>query len=319
METGKQQRVRPPIAVFGGTGYLGRAVVRRLLEAGNAVRIAARHPAEADITGNTEGIETQRVDIRDDGTVARAVRDARTAVSAVGLYVEKGAATFEAVHVDGAARLARQTREAGVPLVHVSGIGADPESPSRYVAARGRGEAAVLSHCPDAIIVRPGVLVGPGSGFLTALDAVTRMPLVPLFGRGATRLQPVHVDDVAAAIERLITAPLPEMRIFELGGGGIVTYRDIVRLVLEYYGRRRLLMPVPFFLWKILATAASPLPGPPLSLEQVHLMEKDNITGGEIGGFADLGIRPRTFADALEEMASRNKVDTVHRASRGDQ
>jgi len=291
-----------PITVFGGTGYLGRSLVRHLALAGRPVRVAARHPARPAIHGSSAEIGLQAADIRNDASVAEAVRGAGGVVNAVGLYIESGEATFEDVHVDGAARVARYARHVGARLVHVSGIGADPASRSRYIAARGRGEAAVRTEYPETIIVRPSVLFGPGDAFLSMLELASRFsPVVPLFGRGDTRMQPVHVDDVAAAITRLLTPPFPADRLFELGGGAIHTYREIIALVLDHLGRRRALAPVPFTAWKILARPAGILPNAPLTIDQVQLMESDNVVGEGVATFSELGIEPRTLDDALAE------------------
>lgn len=292
-----------PITVFGGTGFLGRRIVDRLLRAGWRVRVAARRAEE----GSVGEAEACPADITDPGMVARAVAGAHAAVNAVALYGEGSGETFDSVHVEAAAGLARAARDAGLSrLVHVSGIGADPASPSRYVTARGRGEAAVRDACPDAVILRPGVLFGPGDAFLTTLDSLTRLPLVPLFGRGRTRLQPVHVDDVAMAVERVIDLPEPPALLFELGGAEVLEYRRILELIMAQRGRHPLLLPVPFAVWHLLAVACRPLPRPPLTRDQVILMQRDNVAGGNAAGFAELGIDARGLSAALAESLRRH-------------
>lgn len=295
-----------PVTVFGGTGFLGAAVVRRLRAAGTPVRVAARHPGSpaADRDGGTAVACV--ADVRDEDAVARAVAGATAVVNAVGLYVERDGATFEAVHVEGAARVARCARAAGVErMVHISGIGADPRSRSRYVAARGRGEACVREAFPDAVILRPSVLFGPGDTFLRTLDAVTRLPAIPLFGAGGTRLQPVHVDDVAAAVAGVLDDPGTAGRTYELGGACVLSYRAIIEAVLAHHGRRRPLLPLPFAAWRLLAALASVLPTPPLTRDQVTLMEADSVVGPGVGTFADLGITPRGLADWLAVAPAR--------------
>lgn len=216
------------VSVFGGTGFLGRRVVRHLVAAGMRVRVVAHHPVKPE--GWEDGnIELQPTDIQDTTAVAAAVAGAQAVVNAVSLYVETRDASFAAIHVDGAERLARLARDAGVErLVHISGIGADPGSPSRYVAARGLGEQRVRLAFPQATLLRPSVLFGSGDAFLSTLDGITRLPVVPLFGAGRTRLQPVHVDDVAAAVVRILERADTAGRVFELGGGRVCTYREIL-------------------------------------------------------------------------------------------
>lgn len=289
------------ITVFGGTGFLGRTIVRHLVESGATVRIAARHPQAPDLSESAGRIELWTTDVRDEDSVAEAIHGATGVVNAVGLYVERGPATFDAIHVEGAERVARQARDAGIrSLVHISGIGADPASPSKYVRARARGEQRVQSAFTDAIIFRPSVLFGPNDAFLSSLRAVTRLPVVPLFGNGATRLQPVYVEDVARGVLRALEAPGADGNIFELGGARIYSYRDIVEIVLAHFDRRRLLLPLPFGVWKLLATMASVLPNPPLTPNQVILMETDNVVVGTgVGTFDDLGVEPRSFEQML--------------------
>lgn len=289
------------VTVFGGTGFLGRRVVRRLAGEGWRVRVAARHPAVPE-GADPARIEPIRADIRREAEVAAALNSADAAVNVVSLYVERGDATFQAIHVDGAARVARRAREAGVArLAHISGIGSDPDADSPYVAARGQGEQAVREAFPDANLLRPSVMFGPDDAFLRNLAAITRLPVVPLFGRGRTRLQPAHVEDVATAFARLLERPETAGGTHELGGGVVYTYREILEQVLAHYGRRRPLLPVPFTVWRTLAALAGLLPDPPLTTDQIALMAMDNIVGPEAATFADLGIDPASLTDRLGE------------------
>ncbi|MBW6391744.1 MULTISPECIES: complex I NDUFA9 subunit family protein [Halomonadaceae] len=288
------------ITVFGGTGFLGRHVVHELFDAGHAVRIAARRPVLPDWAEAGDPVEPMSIDIHSESDVSRALEGAVGAVNAVSLYVERRQMSFEQVHVKGAARLARVARAQGVRIfVQLSGIGADPSSRSRYVRARGRGESAVIDAYPKAVILRPSVMFGPGDAFLKRLADLTRLPVIPLFGRGETHLQPVHVVDVARAIVRLMGAAPSERRLFELGGLDILSYREILELIMAHLERERLLLPVPFVLWQLAALLASPLPGPPLTRDQVTMMSQDNTVGAGVGTFADLDILPRSLRDAL--------------------
>jgi uncharacterized protein YbjT (DUF2867 family) len=181
------------ITVFGGTGFLGRRIVRHLLDRGFQVWAASRRPERVESARANAGPETTNADIHDETSVAAALVGAYGAVNAVSLYVESGRVTFDAVHVEAAARVARLARESDVErLIHVSGIGADPASSAPYIAARGRGEIAVQQAFPGAILIRPAVMCGRGDAFLTTVVRLLRiLPVYPMFGRGETKLQPV--------------------------------------------------------------------------------------------------------------------------------
>jgi uncharacterized protein YbjT (DUF2867 family) len=288
--------------VFGGTGFLGRRVVRALAKAGDQVRIAARHPSTRDFPDLQSQLVPVTVDLRDEQAVAEAVKGAAAVVNAVSLYVEKGDLTFQVVHVQGAERLARCAKAAGVErFVHVSGIGVDANSPSAFVRARARGEEVVRNAFEQATIVRPSVMFACGESFLKALEDVTRLPVVPLFGRGDTRLQPAWVDDVANAIAYLLQAGAPRGMVFELGGGKVYTYREAVQEVAAHLGRKRWLLRVPFPLWHGIVAILSALPNPPLTRDQLVLMKSDNIVAKGANTFSTLGIQPRSLEEVLED------------------
>src|SRR5829696_7606211 len=196
------------ITVFGGTGFLGRRIVKHLLENEFDVRAVSRHPHRTTSTfgSSTSGLTSLRADVHNEAEVAAALEGSHGAVNAVSLYVEHGRETFRAVHVDAAARVARVAREVGVKhLAHVSGIGSDPQSSSRYIKVRGEGEQAVQRAFAKATLIRPSVMFGPDDAFLTTLVKMIRLlPVCPMFGSGATKLQPVNVDDVAEGTTRLM-------------------------------------------------------------------------------------------------------------------
>ncbi|WP_165857244.1 complex I NDUFA9 subunit family protein [Marinobacter sp. JSM 1782161] len=283
----------PLIVVFGGTGYLGTHVVLRCLRAGFRVRIVARQPATLPVASGSASY--QAADLNDPASLPQALVDADAVVNAVSLYVEKPPTlTFERVHVTGARQLAEACRQRGIPtLVHLSGLNPDPDSPSRYVSARGRGEQAVRAVFPDAIVLRPSALFGNHRGLMSTLEQLTRLPVIPLFGRGQTRLQPVHVEDVAQAVVNTLAEPTCRGRIYELGGARILTYRQLVCLALRHTGRRRPLLPVPFALWFAGATLLSLLPSPPLTRDQLILMRDDNVVAPDTDDLASLGIKAR--------------------------
>ncbi|MEQ8230790.1 MAG: complex I NDUFA9 subunit family protein [Gammaproteobacteria bacterium] len=287
----------PLCTVFGGSGFLGRHVVAALAGSSWQVRVAVRHPRavpgfDAEVVG---------ADVRDGESVAAALAGASAVVNAVGLWDERGDASFEAVHVRGAERVARFAAQAGVErLVHVSGIGAEAASPSRYVRARAAGEARVRARFADATIVRPSVMFGPGDALLTTLDRLSaRSPVVPLFGHGETRLAPVFVDDVARAIAAALEDDAARGQTFELGGPEAMSYATLVRRVLEFRCRRRALVPVPFEAWAAAARIAARLPRAPLTPDQVALMRHDNLPDPARDGFAALGLVPRSLGGLL--------------------
>jgi uncharacterized protein YbjT (DUF2867 family) len=292
------------ITVFGGTGFLGQRVVRRLAARRIAVKIAARHleREKPGFCGESSSVRFVRADINDDASVRAAVAGSAGVVNAVSLYIERGRATFDAIHVEAAARLARHARNAGVTcFVHVSGIGADPHSPSSYIRSRGKGEEAVRAAFPAATIVRPAVMFGPGDSFVAPLaDLLRKSPVFPLFGRGLTRLQPVSVEDVAEAIVRALTSPKPDP-VYELGGPRVYTYRDLLRKIADHVGARPVLVPVAFGAWQTLGFLMELMPRPIVTRGQVELMAVDNVASAECPGFASLGMEPQ----AIDSMCSK--------------
>lgn len=292
------------VCVFGGTGFLGRRVVRRLVAEGASVRVAVRRPDRARSVLRSAGLErvaVVRADVRDQASVVAAVAGADTVVNAVSAYVEKGGVTFEAVHERGAATVAREAAAAGAArLVLVSGIGADPESSSPYIRARGRGERAAREAFPGVTIVRPGAMFGPGDAlFGTLADLARHFPMLPLIGGGRTRLQPAYVEDVAEAIARILADDATAGRTYELAGPIVYTLRELVEMTLRLVERRRPLLPVPFVLAKVQARLFELLPNPPLTAGQVDLLKADNLASGALPGFRDLDVEPRSVAEIV--------------------
>lgn len=291
------------MTVFGGTGYLGRSIVRHLVQKGFNVRVAARHPRTDLFQDMDDSIQHIQADVTDVKSVRRAAQGADSVVNTVGLYVETSKDSFSAVHVVGARDVAAQTAGTGAQLVHISGIGADPGSESRYVAARAAGEQGVRDAAPDAVVLRPSVLFGPNDAFLgSLLKLVHFVPVIPLFGNGTTRLQPVCVEDVAEAVVRVLGNTSSQAKTYELGGPGIYTYREVLETIAGHLKKRRLFLPVPFLIWKILAAGSALLPHPPLTRDQVILMSHDNVVSSEHGTFRELGINPQTLEYTLSRM-----------------
>jgi uncharacterized protein YbjT (DUF2867 family) len=293
------------VTVFGGTGFLGRRIVRHLHDADFVVRIASRHPERSRslLSGDVSDIESVRADANDDASVATAVTGAWAVVNAVSLYVEHGNCTFQSAHVDAAKRVATLARQAGVEaLVHVSGIGADAGSASPYIRSRGQGEAAVLDAFPWARLIRPAVMFGPGDALLTPLLAMLRrMPMFPMFGRGETRLQPAYVEDVAEAIVRVLRAPASRHP-YELAGPRVYTYQALLRTIAASAGTRPFLVPFPFGLWRVIGYVSEALPNPPITRNQVELMEQDNVPAPDAPGFEALQISPLAIENILPQM-----------------
>jgi len=287
------------VTVFGGTGFLGRRVVRHLGSHGLSARIASRHPGPS----KGSALQSIRADIEDDDAVEAAVAGAYGVVNAVSLYVERGTMTFQALHVRAAERLARLAKRAGVEqLVHVSGIGADAASRSPYIRSRGQGELAVKATFANAVIVRPAVMFGEDDAFLnTVVKLLKRLPAYPL-GGGLTRLQPVFVEDVAEAIARAFNSEVAHSVTYELGGPRVYTYKELLTEVADRLGKSPVFVSVPFPLWHILARITEMLPGAPLSRNQVELMETDTIASVGMPGFDAFGVAPQPIKQALEHI-----------------
>jgi uncharacterized protein YbjT (DUF2867 family) len=291
--------------VFGGTGFVGRRVVRHLRESGTRVRVVSRHRGP----GEDAGIEQIAADAHDERSVEAAVAGADGVVNAISLYVEHGRNTFSSVHVETAAKIARAARRAGTRrFVQVSGIGANTASPGRYIRSRGEGEAAVQTAFPGAVIVRPAVMFAPDDAFLTTILRLLRsLPVYPIFGDGRTRLQPVYVDDVAAAIAQILRQSQKPYPVYELAGPRVYSYEELLRTIARIAGLRPVLMRMPFIFWNTLAGVAEMLPRPPLTRNQVELMQIDTTASERLPGFRALGISPQSLEDELEAILRQNK------------
>jgi len=292
------------VVVFGGTGFLGRRLVEHLTTEGATVRVAVRHPDQARSILRAAGlnkIDVFGADVRDQASVAAALAGAGAVVNAVSAYVEKGGITFEAVHVQGAETVARESVAGGIArLMHISGIGADPDSGSPYIAARGRGELMVKQAFPGATIIRPGAMFGRGDALFGALADMARLlPVLPLIGGGGMRLQPVFVEDVAEAVAFSLADPGTAARIYELAGPKVYALRDLFEYTLRLIGKRRLLVPIPFILGEIQARLLELLPYPPLTTGQVDLLKLDSVASGLRPGFRELDIRPKSIEEIV--------------------
>jgi uncharacterized protein YbjT (DUF2867 family) len=296
------------VTVFGGTGFLGRRIVRHLRSRGFPVRIASRHPDRGHRLFGPDDPQLQSVgaNIHDERSVADALAGAYGVVNAVSLYVEHGQETFHSVHVESAQRVADQALRAGVDrLIHISGIGADAASQSRYIRKRGEGELAVRAAFVEALFIRPAVMFGPDDAFLTTiLKLLRQLPVYPMFGRGVTRLQPAYVEDVAEAIVRVMQQAQTPSTIFEFGGPRVYSYEELLRAVAHQAGLAPRLLPIPLAAWHALAWASEMFPSRLLTRNQVELMQIDTVSSPDMPGFGELGISPHSVETILQEMLS---------------
>jgi NADH dehydrogenase len=287
---------RSVATVFGGAGFLGRYVVKRLARAGYVVRVAGRDPEAAMVLkpmGAVGQIVPLFAPLQHEAAVARAVADAELVVNLVGLLAERRRGDFLRVHEEGAGRVARLAAAAGTrALVHVSAIGADPASDALYARTKAGGEAAVRGAFPAAALLRPSVIFGPEDRFLNRFAALASWsPVLPLI-HGRSRLQPVYVGDVADAVMAALTRPDAAGAVFELGGPEIVTFEALLRWMLKTIHRRRKLLPIPPPLAAMQAALCEWLPGKPLTRDQVRLLAHDNVCNPALPGLPALGVVP---------------------------
>jgi NADH dehydrogenase len=299
-----------PIAtVFGGSGFIGSAVVKRLAQSalGTAeltIEIPTRHTVKAGKLrplGSVGQIVPVPCNITDPAQIAEAVRQSDIVINLVGVLYEKGKSTFERMHVEGPRLIAEAAAQAGVrQLVHISAIGADPRSASRYGSSKGRGEAAVRTAFPDAVILRPSIVFGPGDGFFNLFGRMAQLsPVLPLIGGGVTRFQPVYAGDVADAVLAALKTPAAQGKTFELGGPRIYTFEDLLRLILKETAQRCTFAHIPFALARVNGFFGEFLPKPPLTRDQVEQLKRDNVVLPEALTLADLGITPTALEAIL--------------------
>lgn len=297
------------VTVYGGSGFVGRYITRRLAKAGWRVRVAVRRPNEAIFVkpyGAVGQVEPVLCNIRNDDSVKSVMSGSDAVVNCVGILAPDGKNTFEAVQSEGAGRIARIAKELGVSkMVHISSIGADEDSDSIYSQTKAQGEKAVLAHMPDAMILRPSIVFGPEDGFFNRFASMSRFgPALPIIG-AETKFQPVYVDDIAkAAMEGLEGHAAGG--IYELGGPEVKSFRDLMDQMLGVIRRRRLVLNTPFFVAKsmgaifdLLNAVSFGIIKGPVTYDQVTNLARDNVATGEHPGFSDLGIRPTTLEAIL--------------------
>ena len=294
----------PKLAVvFGGSGFLGRHIVRALANDGWRIRVAVRRPNTAHFLkpmGRVGAIQIVKTNIHDEASVEAAMQGADAAINLVGILTPSGRQRFDALHVAGAERIARQAAAQNVArLVHVSALGAAGQSSSRYFRSKAEGEAAVRKAFPAATLVRPSLVFGPEDDFFNKFGWLARLsPVLPLIGGGKTRFQPVYVGDVAQAAAQILARPETAGETFELAGPEIFTFKQIMQLTLRETHRKRILLPLPFGLMRFKAFFLGLLPKPLLTVDQVRMLETDNVASEGAPGLRALGIAP-TPAQAI--------------------
>jgi uncharacterized protein YbjT (DUF2867 family) len=292
------------VTVFGGSGFLGRHVVRALARRQYRIRVAVRRPelcGHLRPMGRVGQIHAVQANLRYPHSIAAAVRDADIVVNLVGILFERGRQRFDAVQTAGAEAVALAAKAAGAGLVHISVIGADESSASRYAQSKAEGEQRVLAAVPAAIIMRPSIVFGPEDDFFNRFAGLARLaPALPLPGGGHTRFQPVFVGDVAEAIAKAADGDTRTGTIYELGGPDVRTFKELMEFTLATIRRRRPLLPVPFALMKLQATLLQFLPKPPITPDQVELLKRDNVVSAEAKRdgrtLEGLGIIPESMA-----------------------
>ena len=298
------------VTIFGGSGFVGRYIARRLAKEGWRIRVAVRNPNEAMFVrpyGSVGQVEPVFCNIRDDASVASVLNGADAVVNCVGVLTEAGKNTFTAVQADGAERIARMAAAAGVArMVHISAIGADAASESEYSRTKAAGEAGVLAHMPNAITLRPSVIFGNEDEFFNRFAAMAGMgPILPIVGEDS-RFQPVYVDDVAAAAVMGVEGKA--VGVYELGGPDVQTMRELMHTTLGVVQRRSLVMNIPFWIAKIMATGfkvaqvcSLGIIKAPFTKDQIANLRNDNVVAEGAQGFDALGIRPAAMGAILPD------------------
>ena len=300
--------------VFGGSGFIGRHLIKRLAKTGTIIRVATRHPSNANFL-RTNGAVGQIIaiatNIHDDASVAAAVRDADIVINLIGILYESGVNTFHGTQGEAPGRIARAAKEAGAQrFIQISAIGADAGSTSEYARSKAAGEQAVLKAFPEATILRPSIVFGPEDAFFNRFAAMARLsPALPLIGGGHTRFQPVYAGDVADGIARLLTLEGAAGRTYEFGGPEIFTFRELMEFTLSTIQRRRLLVPVPWAVARLQGAVLQFLPGSLLTMDQVELLKTDNVVSKAAASagltLQGLGIAPQAIAAIVPAYLAR--------------
>ena len=298
------------VTITGASGFIGRYVVKRLATRGIVIAAVSRDIEKAKMLrpmGDVGQIATLRASLVDEEALAVTVAGSDSVVNLVGILHEHGAQRFDAIHHEGAARLARIARAAGVKrFVHVSALGADASSPAAYARSKAAGEAAVRAEFPDAVILRPSVVFGPEDNFFNRFARMAQVfPALPLIGGGKTRFQPVYVGDVADAVVRALEDERAAGRTYELGGPRAYSFRELMELLLGEIGRQKALVPISYGLAEFQARLLEWLPSPPLTRDQVKMLQRDSVVSPGALTLQDLGITPNAVEAILPTYMGR--------------
>lgn len=309
------------VTVFGGSGFIGRAIVRLLTQQGAMVTVGCTD-VEAAKSLKTMGMPGQvavvKADVLDKDAVSRALTGADHVVNLVGLLAPHGRHSFSKVHADAPGMIAAGAAAAGVrSLVQVSAIGADADSKSAYARTKAAGEENARKAFPDTVVLRPSVVFGPDDGFFNRFaDLAAKAPAMPLIGGARTLFQPVYVDDVAAAVLAVLGQSKAAGKTYELGGPDVVSLRKVMTIVMEQTQRQRPFVPLPFWLARVQARFLELLPNPPLTRDQVTLLQSDNVVAEDALTLADLGIEATSFWSVLPTYLRRYRPGGMYNAAR---
>lgn len=297
------------VTVFGGSGFLGRYIVRRLARRGLRVRVATRHPNRAMFLkpcGDVGQIQLMYADIKKRGDIERALHGVDAAINLVGILAQSGRQKFSTLQAEAPGVIGTMAKKSKLrALVHVSAIGADEDSPSRYARSKAKGEAAIRKAFGKVTILRPSIVVGPEDDFFNRFAAIAKIfPVLPVVGAD-TKFQPVYVADVADATVRALLEDGYQSRIYELGGPGIYTFRELMRLMMDEIGIKRPIVNLPAGLAKFQAFFLQALPNPPLTVDQVKMLSRDNVVAKGARTFADLGLTPRPVESVIPDYLAR--------------
>ena len=292
------------ITVFGGSGFVGRHVVRALAKAGYRVRVATRRPHLAQdlrVMGVVGQVQLVQANIRVKSSVERAVEGASGVINLVGVLAEGGRQNFSSLHAMGAEAIAKAAAAAGIErMIQVSAIGASAESASRYAQSKAAGEAAVMAAIPTATALRPSIIFGTDDGFFNMFGSMARFaPALPLFGGGQSRFQPVFAGDVASAVLAAFEDKAARGQTYELGGPGVYSFKELMQFILNETDRPRFLVPLPYSIGTVMGMAFEmlailPFVQPMLTRDQMIQLQSDNVVSDGAKGLADLGITPET-------------------------